>query len=591
MFYKDNLKEIVSILRTARCKLSRRLATKDRDDEISQSGKDVLVFEKQRYSYPLFNGEWYLSQNADVIKSGSDPLEHYLSAGAAEGRDPNPFFDSDWYLHKNPDVKTSGMNPLKHYICFGAREGSDPSPFFDSDWYLNTNPDVKASGMNPLEHYLASGAVEGRNPSPDFEAFFYNGYDCDTIYTKMKMVWESIFSHPAALENPESIAEDDSSPIFEKASVKPIQKQFCHILVIDQQIPMPDQDSGSVRMMAILRLLREMGLRVGFASNAISRPEDLRQAEQYQLALKEIGIEVLYGFEAVLRHLQCQGDGYKYVLLSRPEIALRYLAAVRAYASKAEVIYDMVDLHSRRIERAAKLTKDQKLIAVARRYRRIEQRIAIRSDLVIAVTPEDKEGLLALAPGTHFELVPNIHSCRESVRTFESRQDFMFIGGFAHPPNIDAVLWFVETILPLIHRELPGTVFNVIGSKVPVKIKHLATSMVNILGYVQNPEPYFANCRVSLAPLRYGAGMKGKIGQSMSYGLPVVTTRIGAEGMGLIDGENAMIADTPETFCKSVVRLYTDEALWSKIAKNSIRHIQNNFSNEAIKHRLEAIFK
>ncbi len=128
---------------------------------------------ERRNPNPLFDLDWYLNENAYVISAGINPLVHYLISGAREGRNPNPLFHSDWYLSKNPDVAASGINPLAHYLRSGAREGCDPNPLFDSDWYLTQNPDVYAVGLNPLEHYLTMGAREGRDPHPLFDSDWY----------------------------------------------------------------------------------------------------------------------------------------------------------------------------------------------------------------------------------------------------------------------------------------------------------------------------------------------------------------------------------------------------------------------------------
>ena len=124
---------------------------------------------------PLFSTSWYLEQSPDLASSRRklNLLFHYLDAGAKEGRDPNPLFDSDWYLKQNPDVAKSGTNPLIHYLRWGAREGRDPHLLFDTDWYLAENPDVAAGDINPLAHYLHAGGAEQRNPSPLFDARRY----------------------------------------------------------------------------------------------------------------------------------------------------------------------------------------------------------------------------------------------------------------------------------------------------------------------------------------------------------------------------------------------------------------------------------
>jgi len=150
-----------------------------RNPDVAASGLNPLTHyiskgaAEGRDPHPLFDSEWYLQRNPDVVASGINPLAHYISKGAAEGRDPHPLFDGDWYLRRNPDVAAAGMNPLGHYIGWGAAEGRDPNPHFDSDWYLERNPEVAVAGANPLSHYIHCGSAEGRDPNPLFDTKWY----------------------------------------------------------------------------------------------------------------------------------------------------------------------------------------------------------------------------------------------------------------------------------------------------------------------------------------------------------------------------------------------------------------------------------
>jgi GT2 family glycosyltransferase/glycosyltransferase involved in cell wall biosynthesis/SAM-dependent methyltransferase len=121
----------------------------------------------------LFDSSFYLERNPDVAAKGRNPLLHYLTHGAREGRDPHALFDASFYVERYPDVATKGRSPLLHYLRHGAREGRDPHPFFDTAFYLDRNPDVAATGVNPLVHYVRHGAREGRNPHPSFNTSFY----------------------------------------------------------------------------------------------------------------------------------------------------------------------------------------------------------------------------------------------------------------------------------------------------------------------------------------------------------------------------------------------------------------------------------
>ena len=127
----------------------------------------------------LFDSVFYLVHNPDVAAAGVDPLRHYETFGAAEGRDPSALFDTNFYLAQNPDVAAAGVNPLLHYETSGWREGRNPDPLFDTKYYLAHNPDVAAAGVNPLLHYETSGWREGRNPDPLFDTKYYLAHNPD----------------------------------------------------------------------------------------------------------------------------------------------------------------------------------------------------------------------------------------------------------------------------------------------------------------------------------------------------------------------------------------------------------------------------
>jgi glycosyltransferase involved in cell wall biosynthesis len=498
----------------------------------------------------LFQPEHYLAQLQDPRAARRDPIWHFLVRGAAAGLDPNPFFATSVYVARHPDAAAEGENPLVHYVRSGGR-ATDPGPRFDTAFYLARHPEVAASGANPLAYYLAHGAADGQ------------------------------ICHPSML--PEARARALAEDLLARAESLLAPRGAPRSLVVDHRMLTPDQDSGSVRMLAIVKLLRELGHDVTFASDSAER------LPHYEADLRRLGVEVLYGFAAIAAHLEQEGHRYRFAVLSRPEVADRYLATVRAHAIHATVLYDTVDLHWVRCMRGYEATGKASLRFEAERYRVMERLLASSADVVLAITPQEREALLAEAPGARVEVVPNIHACVPSSAPWAARDGLMFIGGFEHLPNVDAVEWFVGSILPLVQRELPGVVLRVVGSKPPESLRRLASATVSLEGYVPDAARFFEASRVFVAPLRYGAGMKGKIGHAMSHGLPVVTTSLGAEGMHLVDGENALVADDPAAFAAAVVRLYRDELLWSRIAKDSVRHVQQHFSADVVRGALAAL--
>jgi glycosyltransferase involved in cell wall biosynthesis len=168
-----------------------------------------------------------------------------------------------------------------------------------------------------------------------------------------------------------------------------------------------------------------------------------------------------------------------------------------------------------------------------------------------------------------------------SRKSFRDRRDIVFVGGYQHPPNVDAVKYFAEEVMPMLRQKLPGIRFYAVGSKPPPDILALASEDVIITGFVEELNPLLDRMRVSVAPLRYGAGIKGKIGTAMAVGLPVVATSLAAEGMSLTDGENILVADGAEALADTLVRIYQDEALWSHISENGLNFAEQVWGADA----------
>lgn len=390
-------------------------------------------------------------------------------------------------------------------------------------------------------------------------------------------------SLPVSDRQPSKCVDLNASEIFQSAEPFSYADGKEHILVVDRFVPTYDKDSGSFRMYSFLAVLNDLGYKVVFL------PDDLMKIEPYTTELRKMGIEVLSGNLDIEKYLEKMGHVFRYVILSRPEQTFKYIPLVRAYAINCSIIYDTVDLHWVRFERAVSITGKEEFLDEAKRYKTMELFNASCSDVTFTITRDEKDILLKEDPGLKVEVVPNIHDLIGTNTPFRSRRDIMFIGGFLHQPNEDAVFYFVKEIFPMIKKRVKGVRFFVVGSDPSEALKRLASEEIIVTGYVRDVTPYFENCRVFISPLRYGAGMKGKIGQSMAYGLPVVTTTIGAEGIGLVDGENALISDDPKGFADATIRLYEDEKLWHKLSKRSMEHIEANYSKRAFGRRIGRI--
>jgi hypothetical protein len=217
---------------------------------------------------------------------------------------------------------------------------------------------------------------------------------------------------------------------------------------------------------------------------------------------------------------------------------------------------------------------------------------AIRAaDSSIVHSTTELELLRPELPNELLHIFPLIMNIRGTEKTFKDRRDVVFVGGYQHPPNIDAVQYFVNNIMPILRGRLPGIRFYAVGSNPPSAIRTLASEDVVITGFVEDLSSLLDKMRVSVAPLRYGAGIKGKIGTAMVAGLPTIATSLAAEGMSLIDGENILVADGEEEFAEAVIQLYKNEPLWNSLSKAGLDFSAKRWGSKAAWVILESILQ
>jgi len=360
------------------------------------------------------------------------------------------------------------------------------------------------------------------------------------------------------------------------------------VLLLDHCTPTPNQDSGSIDAYNIMLLLREMDFQVTFI------PEDnFLYMPGYTTALQRSGIEMLYAPYVinVEQHLKDYGERYDLVFMFRFDVVERHIKGVRKYCKKAKVILNMVDLHYLRLEREAKLLNDDEKMQTAREIKNAEYAAIRAVDVATVISEEELKLLKSDLPAANLCLMPFSRHIIGTRNGFADRRDIVFIGGYQHLPNVDAVKYFVSNVLPHLRKLLPGVRFYVVGSKPPAEFQLLAAEDVIVTGFVENLNPLLDRMRISVAPLRYGAGIKGKIGTALAAGLPVVATSLAAEGMSLTDGETILIADDPEFFAQTVSRLYNDETLWCQLSRAGIAFAERAWGIDAGWNTLASIMR
>ena len=339
-------------------------------------------------------------------------------------------------------------------------------------------------------------------------------------------------------------------------------------------------------MFQILKLLHELGHQVIFV------PDNLADIPVYAGELQKRGIQVIHHpyIKKVRDYLIAHGSEFDVVVLSRCQFARKHVADVRSYAPQARIIFDTVDLHFLREESEARLTGDPLIRQKAEETKQHEYELIEQSDETWVVSSTEQRLLQDEWPNKSIELISNIVDVPGSKTPFELRRDWLFIGGFQHPPNIDAVLFFIKEIYPLVSDRLGNAKFYIIGDKAPPEIVALATEKIIVAGLQRDVRPFFDSVRLSVAPLRFGAGVKGKINQSMAFGVPVVATSLGVEGTDLRHGEDIMVADEPEDFGRELVELYESRELWNRLSENGIKKTRERYSVEAARDKLRFLF-
>jgi GT2 family glycosyltransferase len=361
------------------------------------------------------------------------------------------------------------------------------------------------------------------------------------------------------------------------------------LIMIDNYVPEFDKDSGSNKLYHLIREFQNVGFDVIYA------PDNFHRSEPYTSVFQRLGVEVLYrceGQRSLEHSLRARLPLADLVWIGRPEIASKWITLVREHAPGVAIAYDTHDLHylRRKRELEVKGIEDPAEWEVWRRARSEELKVIRSVDIPITVTDLEKSVLEDQEDIFGVFVVPNVHEIHDRVYPYGETSGILFIGSFSHEPNVDSALFLCNEIMPLVWAQKPDATVTLLGTNPPASVLSLKSARVTVPGYVHDVTPYFERARVFVAPLRYGAGLKGKIGHALSYRVPTVTTAVGAEGFDLEHGRDALIVDGAAGFAREVLRVYDDQLLWQKLADNGARCIER-YSPEKTRQRLRQLAK
>lgn len=360
-----------------------------------------------------------------------------------------------------------------------------------------------------------------------------------------------------------------------------------HILVFDHYVPKVDRDGGSRMMYDFLKLFVDADLQVSFW------PDNGHYDREYAREIQNFGVEIVYGRHVTPNYrewIKQTGPYLDYAFLHRPHVSERYIDGLCEH-SPAKKIYYGSDLHFLRLEREYALTGRAEVLEESKHTRRIENYLWQRSDVLYYPAPDEVAFVQQQVPDKKVCRFPVQVYPDEGLRAARNRAGhkrpdpptILYVAGFAHRPNVDAILWFAREVLPIVKKRVPESVTIIVGSFPPRSVTSLAREDVVVTQAISWPvlEWLYHSAQMVIAPVRYGGGVKGKILEAMRYGVPVVTTRVGAEG---IDGAEQMmaIADTPEAFADSVVTLLRDPGSAKQSVLNGLDYLEGKYSYTAV---------
>lgn len=365
------------------------------------------------------------------------------------------------------------------------------------------------------------------------------------------------------------------------------------------EIQQHDRQGGAFRFINMLQILVEAGHHVTcFAQNTRWREPDV-DLEPYVHALRRHGVLVYrfdVGFDGRprkpnLTYLQdlLHARRYDAALLLGGFDSQHFVHVIAQASPWTRIVVDSVDLAYLREGRFLAKQHVPRLWAdyEARKWK--ELGTYKHADAVLTVTERERDLIdRDLGANTGFYM-PDLYPAPEAIPAYEERSGLVFLAGFRHPPNVDAVRLLLDMIMPLVRQRLPEVELTVVGDSPPDWLRERADKKTVVTGYVPHLQPYLQTARVAVAPITWGAGIKGKICQTMAVGTPNVTTTIGAEGMGLVDGQEALIADAAEEFADAVVRIYQDRGLWERVSESGRRWIVARHSKRIVSERLEEV--
>ena len=355
------------------------------------------------------------------------------------------------------------------------------------------------------------------------------------------------------------------------------------IIVFDSNIPYFDQNAGNRCTFMYLQIFQQIGFFVTFVS------DEFENYNKYIAILEQKGIEVIYKssyMQNIDEWLKNNLKYFNFVFLQRPNIALKYIDFIKEYFY-GKILYFAHDLAYNRLFREYKITGKEEFLKDSKFWKKNEMEIINKSDVCYVVGNYEEELLKKKFKNKPIRNIP-IYIYEKFLsnveKDFSRRKDLIFVGNFKHRPNIDAILWFYREIYPYIIKKYPNIILHIVGSPIFKEIKEIESTNIKLYGFLDDKDLKFLyqKCRIAIAPLRFGAGVKGKIIEAAYNQIPMITTSIGAEGLDKSIG-SFLVEDDALKMSKLICSIYNNYNKLKEISDSGIKLIKKYYTPEIAK--------
>ena len=349
------------------------------------------------------------------------------------------------------------------------------------------------------------------------------------------------------------------------------------VLVVDQRAPEPDRDGGSNALVSHMRSLQRLGFQVAFAAQEMAGGPAIQR-------LEALGIQCCHQpwYASVEEVLRREADTFDVVYLHRVAVASAYTVLARQTQRRTRLLFSVADLHHVRLARQGRFEDRPELLSEAERSWGLETWAAHQADAVITHSTMEAELLRAAVPGAAVHVVAWSVPLRSPALPFAKRAGMALIGNFTHAPNASAVRTLRDDIMPLLRRDDPAIVCQLVGDGLPPSLQPVEPGLT-YAGPVASLDSVFDRVRLTVAPLQFGAGLKGKVMASLAAGIPCVCSPVAAEGMGLPPSlrDELVVPDTAAAV-RAIRRLHNDKAYNTQLARHGRRFAGQAFSETTL---------